>query len=462
MYTMKVPKHSSGFTSCLGLAMACWLLAGFSAQQPLSLDEQELLLQLSQQFTEARDLFEDPQRQSQSIEFFSQIKNAIDDERRLRGEIAAELAELEQQVLEYRARAFFNASQLQGASDDFRQLIFANPRHTLDAEALSPKIVDFFEDLKNSLIGKIAISSEPAGARVTVGGDFVGITNFFPVEVHTGAQRVEIILAGYEPVVYEEVRVLPGDVTTLDVALTRNSAKLPIITEPPGVEVWVDGQYIDKTGGSLPPDLRSFMPSGFNPDNLSAPLELHALPLGQHQIELKRDCYVTIPYTFNAEEPKDYTALIYKLEDSIAQLQITSNPAGARVFMDGEYKGNTPLDLNRVCSGPHRLEVKHSTGKYVEDLTVERNDVLSLECPIRPSLAFLGLVAEEGVPARDLEDIRLKITPELQDNIKVMNLILPEPDQLSRLLVGQSLQAFLSRELVPHGQQLEPERILDL
>ena len=91
-----------------------------------------------------------------------------------------------------------------------------------------------------SLVGKIAVTSEPAGARVMVGPDFVGITNFFPVDVHTGAHKVEISLEGYESVVYEDVNILPGEVVTLEVTLFRNSAKLPVITQPGDVEVWVD------------------------------------------------------------------------------------------------------------------------------------------------------------------------------------------------------------------------------
>jgi tetratricopeptide (TPR) repeat protein len=297
---------------------------------------------------------------------------------------------------------------------------------------------------------------------VTVGEDFVGITNFFPVEVHTGVQRVEISLEGYDSIVYDEVRILPGEVTTLDVTLLRNSAKVPIITQPPGVEVWLDGELFDKTSGTLPPDLRSFMPSGFDPNQLSAPLPLNALPLGQHTIELRKDCYEPVRYEFNAEEPKDYTALIYKLEDSVAQLQITSNPAGGRVFLNGEYKGNTPLDLDRVCSGAHHLEVKHSTtGKYVEDIVLEKNEVLSLECPIRPTLAFLGLIADEAVPPRDMEDMRDKVTEELR-KLEVMNLIFPDPSELRSLLGRSGAATFLSSELHREGPVTPPETVRDV
>ena len=53
-----------------------------------------------------------------------------------------------------------------------------------------------------------------------------------------------------------------------------------------------------------------------------------------------------------------------------------------------------------VCSGKHRLEVKHASGKFVQDLVLARNEGLSLDCPIRPSLAFLGVVAESAASRR--------------------------------------------------------------
>ena len=462
MFTMTRRSLLFASTKALALGLAASALSGATPWRPTQevVGQHDVLLQLSQQFSEAVAIFEDPQRQSQSIEFFGQIISAIEDERRASEEIAPELEELQQRAYEYRAQANFNSGQLQGAADDFRQLILANPRYVLDEEVLSPKIIDFYEDQKKQLVGYIAVNSEPPGARVTVNGTFVGITNFFPIEVHTGAARVEVALEGYEPVVRDTIQILPGEIRTLDFALVRNSAKLPVITQPSGVEVWVDGQQAGTTGGSLPPDLRSFMPAEFDADRLSAPLDLAALPLGQHLIELKRDCYETASFSINVERPEDYTARIVKLEESIGQLRLTSNPAGARVFLDGEYKGNTPLDLNRVCSGTHHLEVKHTTGRYVEDVVVAKNEDLSLDCPIRPSMAFLGLVSAEGVSERDLEDMRESITAGLQ-TLTAMNLILAPAAQTTTLLGGESLEALVAGDVVPRTG-ISRERVREL
>jgi tetratricopeptide (TPR) repeat protein len=467
MFMMKTRKPSSGFASFFAACLVAQ--AGFSQtsattsttpepRAQLSLADEELLLELNQQFNEAMELFDDPQRQSQSIDFFTQIIETVEQERRLREDVAEPLIDLQHRSLENRASAYFNAGQTQGAADDFRQLLLDNPRYALDAESLSPKIVDFFEDQKKQLIGYIAVTTEPAGARVTVNGNFVGITNFFPLEVHTGIARVEVNLVGYESYVDDQLRIEPGEITTLDLVLNRTSARLPVITDPPGVEIVVDGELAGTTAGTLPPDLRSFMPANLDPTRLSAPFDLAALSLGQHEVELRLDCYEPVKFPFTAEEPRDYTAQIIKLEESIGSVAIDSNPSNARVYLDGELRGNTPLNLPRVCSGEHRLEVKHETGKYVENIQVGKDEALSFECPIRPTLAVLGFVGEDGVPARDLADIRDTISKELQ-NLQVMNLVFADEEVVQRELAPIGLAAFVP-ELA--AEEIPGDRVQDL
>ena len=455
MFTMTKRKRLS---VSIELLFSFLIAAAAPAQETATLAEQELTLRLSQQFQEAVELFEDQQRQSQSIDFFSQIIEEVENDRRLRDTVSDELVALQQSALEHRARAFFNAGNLQGASDDFRQLLLDNPRYALDAESLSPKIIDYFEDQKKRLIGYIAVTTEPAGARVMVNGDFIGITNFFPVEVHTGIARLEITLVGHESYIDEQLRIIPGDIATLDLALTRTSARLPIITDPPGVEIVVDGTLVGTTSGTLPPDLRSFMPADLDPNRLSAPFDLAALPIGRHEIELRLECYQPVRFPFNAEQPRDYTAQIIKLAESVGRVSISSNPTDARVFLDGNLKGNTPLELDKVCSGPHLLEVKHATGKYVEDIDVGVDEALSFECRIRPTLAILGVAADDNVPERDLADIRQKLDAELR-NLDRMNLVFADAAIVEAQLGAYGLNAFIPSK---RPSELTPERIREL
>ena len=464
-----VPAVAIAF-SCLSTPVQ---LLGAQAAPPAQIDvvpiDDELFITLSSSFDEAREIFEDPQRQSQSIDFLSQIIDSVEQARRGNESASLELIELQQKALEYRARAFFNAGQQQGAGDDFRRLILDNPRYSLDAESLSPRVIDFFEDQKKQLVGYIAVTTEPAGARVTVNGEFLGITNFFPIEVHTGLARVDVELEGYDGWVSSDTDILPGEITPIDLVLERNSAKLPIITQPGDVEVIVDGESMGRTAGRLPPDLRSFMPEEFDVERLSAPFELNALPLGKHVIELRRECYEPVRFELDATEARDYTARIMKLEDSVGRLSITSSPDNANVFLDGDSVGTTPLTLDRVCSGEHYLEVKHPSGKYFENIVVGRDEALSFECAIRPSLAFLGLMTEPDVSERDAADIRARMEESLA-GLEGMNLVNPRPAELRSIVGGDGVSALLPsseedslarRDLTQKlGEELEVEAIL--
>ncbi len=459
MSTTTKRRLSSGCISFVFLAVAAGL--GVAQQRApesapareMSMEEQELLLRLTQQFDEALETFNDPQRQSQSIDFLTDIIEAVEGERRSR----EELVNMQQRALEHRARALFNAGQLEGARDDFRRLILDNPRYTLDADGLSPRIVDYFEQQKKELVGYVAVTTEPAGARVTINGLFVGITNFFPIEVHTGVARVAITLEGYESYIDEDYVIDPGEIQTLDVALVRNSARLPIFTQPADVEVVVDGEVVGRTSGRLSREFRSFAPQGFDPDRVSAEFALAALTIGRHEIELRLPCYEPARITFDADAPQDFTARFVKLQESVGTLNITSNASNARVYLDGELRGNTPLNLERVCSGGHRLEVKHTTGKYVEDIVVGRDEALSFECPIRPTLAYLGLVAEEGVSDRDRSDIDERVIEELS-KLEVMNFVVPNRSDLDSVFGSRGPDALLGSG----GEAPAPETVRDL
>ena len=112
--------------------------------------------------------------------------------------------------------------------------------------------------MKKSLVGYLAVSSKPAGAKVTLiaGGDRrteLGLTDFFPLEVLAGDYTVEVTKEGYKSET-RTVSIAPAQPKALEVDLVRTLASTFFITEPAGVEVWVDGELRLTTAGTLAPD----------------------------------------------------------------------------------------------------------------------------------------------------------------------------------------------------------------
>jgi tetratricopeptide (TPR) repeat protein len=323
------------------------------------------------------------------------------------------------QAYEYRARVYFGIGLSEKASENFRQLVQLRPDYALSKEKVSPKIVDLFNSVKRSLVGYLAVSSEPAGARVTLVGpgdartELEALTPIFPVEVLAGEYTVEVRREGYQKET-RAVSITARDTQTLDVPLVRVAASLFFITEPAGVEIWVDGELRAKTSGSLPVDSQQEVRSrGLDPARASAPTEVGNLTLGSHAIELRLECYETVRTTLDTSQPQDYRADPVKMEDSVASLKLTSDPPGARIFLDGKAHGVTPNQIDRICSGRVHVEVKHASGKFIKDIVLAKDDAISLDCPIRPTLAFLGVEAVSAGGERYVAEADEKIRQNL-------------------------------------------------
>jgi hypothetical protein len=364
---------------------------------------------------------------------------------RVQGALPASGRDVLAQAYELRARAYFNIGLQDKAAESFRSLVQFQPQYALSPERVSPKIVDFFNAVKKALVGFLAVSSKPAGARVSLNGEFLSLTDFFPMDVLAGEYIVEVTREGYQTET-RNLSIAPQATETLEVELRRTLASLFVITEPAGVEVWIDGQLRATTGGTLAPDqVEMARTAGLDPARASGRTEIANLSLGPHVVEFQKKCYEPNKRTLNLEEPRDYDPAPLRLDESVGSLRLTSEPPGGRIYLDGEAMGVTPKDLMQVCSGKHRVEVKHTAGRFIQDLALAKDAALTLDCPIRPSLAFLGVVAETAAGERVLADAEERIVGNL-NRISSLNFIPAPRETVDRIL---ELEKLTRRGLIP-------------
>lgn len=376
-------------------------------------------------------------QQSRSIALFDDAVGRLETLRR-QAPLSARAKDMLLQAYEYRGRACYVTGLLEKAADSFRALIQLHPPHALSKERVSPKVVDFFNGLKKDLVGFIAVGSKPAGAKVSLNGEFLSLTDFFPLEVVAGTYQVEVAREGYRTET-RSVTIAARATETLEVELVRTLASFFFVSEPTGVEIWIDGELRGTTGGSLAPDLHEpARAAGIDPARASARLEVSNVPLGGHLVEFRKKCYEPVKRQMEVPEPTDYDAPPVKLQDSVGSLQLTSDPPGALIFLDGEAMGQTPRELERVCSGKHRLEVKHASGKFAQDVLLGRNESLSLDCPIRPSLAFLGVVAASPSGERLVKEVEERLSQNLV-KLKTLNFLPAARDAVDKVLDSEKV-----------------------
>jgi tetratricopeptide (TPR) repeat protein len=433
---------------------ACSLLA--QETPPAAPDPGVREVQNSQdQLARAIDEF-DGANQSRSIVLFDDIIARLEAVQRQSG-LPTRGRDILVQAYELRARAYFNIGLQEKASADFRQLIQVKPDHALGKDKVSPKVIEVFNLVKRSLVGYLAVSSKPAGAKVTLiaGGDRrteLGLTDFFPLEVLAGDYTVEVAKEGHRSET-RAVSIAPRATEALEIELVRTLASTFFITEPAGVEVWIDGELRLTTAGSLAPDFYELARGkGLEPSRASARAEVANLSLGSHIVELRRRCFETVRRTIQTPAPQDYEVDPIRMEDSQGSLRLTSDPPGGKIFLNGEAKGLTPAEVEGVCSGRIHLEVKHAAGKFIKDFTLAKDEAVTIDCPIRPSLAFLGVVADTPAGERVLADADEKIRENLQ-KITSLNFVVPPRESVDRVLDDEKV----TRKALVAGPGVDPD-----
>lgn len=447
---------------CVSLCLCGFLAVPALAQAPApspspasaGLDEgsQRELQAVQELLARAVAEFEGPQ-QGRSINQLDDIAVRLEGLKR-QGALPPRGREVLAQAYELRARAYYNIGLQEKAADSFRLLVQLQPQYTLTKDKVSPKVVDFFDSIKRALVGYLAASTRPPGARVTLNGEFLGLSDFFPLEVLAGEYTLEITKDGYAPV-SKAISIAPRGTETVQEELVRVSAAASFITEPAGVEVWIDGALRATTAGSLDPELyETARARGLDPLRASARTEVTGLSPGEHRVELRRKCYETEQATLATPEPQDYEFAPLRLNESLASLSLRSDPPGAAIYIDGEKKGQTPLEVDGLCSGPHRVEVKHATGKFLQDVVLNKDESLSLDCPIRPSLAFLGVVSESAGAERVAVEVEARLLRELR-RIDTLNFVPAPRETVDRTLEAEKL----TRRSLVAGAGADPDAV---
>ena len=427
----------------LALALLVGSALGTSAWAQSDADLAALRATLDQAVSE----FEGPQ-QGQSLLRFEEIIGRLETERR-QGTLTEPGATLLVSAYEYRARVQFNLGNTEKAGDSFRALIALRPQHNLDAASISPKVIDFFKGVKARIIGFVTVQSMPQGATVALNGKALSVTDFFPLEVVAGDYTLDITRNGYRQET-RPVTVAAGETLSLQFDLVRTSATGFVITEPTDVEILIDGVRKGSTTGVLDPALAAIAAArGLDPAKSSSRLEIPDLPSGSHTIEFRRPCYETLKLGLDVPEPQDYDIPPIKLEPSIGTIALTSDPPGGQIFIDGESQGVAPKTLRSVCAGLRRVEVRHAAGRFVQDVDLKARATVELAAQIRPTLAFLGVVADGPSGERSLASMESRLARVASTTIKAMNFLKADGALVERTLSAERLKL---ADLLPPGK----------
>jgi PEGA domain-containing protein len=171
-------------------------------------------------------------------------------------------------------------------------------------------------------------------------------------------------------------------------AAAEATGTLVVSTNPAGIPIVIDG-----------------LPKGMTP------LTLQLAP-GPHELKLEGDGEPRIiPLTIAAGSTVSHAIEMPKAGPSTGQLMIRTEPAGARVTVDGTPSGTTPVTLEGLAPGSHTVALANDATSLSQEVKIEAGMTASLVVPLTappaptPASGWVSVTAPSEVQV--FEDTRL-------------------------------------------------------
>jgi hypothetical protein len=194
-------------------------------------------------------------------------------------------------------------------------------------------------------VGSLAVSSDPPGADIYLGGLYYGRTNTVISGLAEGEYAIRLSLEGY-PDHNGTVRIADGETESYvhSFLLVPTTGSLRVTSEPRGATILLDDRNVgvtDRTIGDIEP--------------------------GTHQIVLTKEGYrdAAAPVEIRRGET---TGIFLTLTEEDGLLVVTTEPVSADVYVDGGFSGQTPFS-GTFAPGPHRVDLRaHGFADHTESV----------------------------------------------------------------------------------------------
>jgi hypothetical protein len=149
---------------------------------------------------------------------------------------------------------------------------------------------------------------------------------------------------------------------------------LVVNTNPRGIRIAVDGE-----------------------ERGTSPLRLE-LTAGNHVVDIISDSgrrSIPVRIAAGGEVAQFIEAPVRIAASPTGELQIRTEPSGARISVDGEPRGTSPATIDGLTPGVHKVAVEGPLGSIAEDVTIQAGAVASLVVPLNvaPGVPVSGWVA---------------------------------------------------------------------
>jgi hypothetical protein len=203
---------------------------------------------------------------------------------------------------------------------------------------------------------RLRVVSLPEGARVYVDDEFRGTAPMDFETLDPGEHRVRAELPGHE-ISGRTIRLVANAPMTEEFRLVRNSGQIVLVTEPPGVRAFLNGEDRGVTVAS-------------NNPLISAPLTIDLLKPGPYTLQLTRAGYRHAPRSITIKENE-----VVPVHEKLIRLFIPDT----RVTVQGGVMREGML-LKRYSNG--KIDLQLESGSII---SLDRSEILKMESMETPA-----------------------------------------------------------------------------
>jgi HSP20 family molecular chaperone IbpA len=212
------------------------------------------------------------------------------------------------------------------------QLSKTGYRDAFETVVLDPGVPRPVDVRLEPVTGILLVVTDPPGCDVAVKGVSLGASPLLVTSLESGTHRLTVSSPGYQT---KEIDVTLDGRTPLkqEVALLSDSGTLSVTSDPAGAEVSVNG-----------------IPRGHTP------CRIDRIPGGTVTLALQAGGF--LPHTRELSlAAGEVQAVDVQLKPQPGTLRVVSIPEGARVYIDDEYRGETPFDFAKAEPKTYRVRV---------------------------------------------------------------------------------------------------------
>ncbi len=215
----------------------------------------------------------------------------------------------------------------------------------------------------------VLVETDPVGASVSLDGGHVGDAPVLLPAVAMGDHRVVVARPGFQQRAVD-LKIENAAPQKVSVSLLTDSATLRVTSEPAGAQVLFNG-----------------VPRG------ETPALIERIPDGVGELEVRADGYQPAKQSVRLSAGDDETTHVVLIPKP-ASLRVETIPAGARVYVDNQYKGESPFELQEIDPGSHRVRVELAAyDPMARDVLLERATSKTEEFRLVPNCGSLRVTS---------------------------------------------------------------------